>query len=164
MSTRKSVDQVQPGAILMSWQDVVKVIVAGALAGILTMALYVLLDRYVFTPTLCSDMNAGTGRCDNRLLFSSGVALVVAAFPVLFYFVNQRIYRPLLVVIVSIAALWNVPLLIGELSLSVAILVAGLLFAGIYLLMAWLVQVRNFLVALGLSVIVVVVLRLILAS
>lgn len=164
MSTRKSVDQVQPGAILMSWRDVVKVIVAGALAGILTMALYVLLDRYVFTPTLCSDMNAGTGRCDNRLLFSSGVALVVAAFPVLFYFVNQRIYRPLLVVIVSIAALWNVPLLIGELSLGVAILVAGLLFAGIYLLMAWLVQVRNFLVALGLSVIVVVVLRLILAS
>src|SRR4051794_10240454 len=98
MATRKVAEQVKPGALLMPWQDIIKIGVAGALIGLLTMVLYIVFDRYVFSPTLCSDLNAGTGRCDNKLLFSSGVALVIGALPILFFFVQQRIYRPLLII------------------------------------------------------------------
>ena len=162
MATRKAVEQVQPGALMMAWKDLLKIGIFGALIGLLTMGLYVLFDRYVFTPTLCSDMNIGSGRCENKLVFSSSVALVIGALPALFFFVQQRVYRPLLVLLLAVVTLWNIPLLIGELALLPATLLSLLIFALTYLVFAWLVQIRNFSVALIASIAVVVIVRIIL--
>jgi hypothetical protein len=161
MATRKVAEQVQPGALLMNWRDVLKIGVAGAIIGLLTMGLYVLFDKYVFSPTLCSDINLGSGRCENKLAFSSSVALVIGALPILFFFVQQRVYRPLLVILLSVVTLWNIPLLLGELAMLPAILLSVLIFALTYLVFAWLVQIRNFPIALITSIIVVVIVRVI---
>lgn len=163
MATRKAVEQVQPGALLMSWRDGLKVGIAGLLTGLLTMALYVIIDTYIFSPTLCSELNVGTGRCDDKLLYASGVAMVVAALPVLIYFVRQRVYRPLLVVLLSVVSLWGVPTFIGTLTIFPAIALTVVIFGLTYALFAWLVQVRNFVVALILSIVVVFVIRLLLS-
>ena len=162
MATRKAVEQVQPGALMMAWKDLLKIGIFGALIGLLTMGLYVLFDRYVFTPTLCSDMNIGSGRCENKLVFSSSVALVIGALPALFFFVQQRVYRPLLVLLLAVVTLWNIPLLLGELAMLPAILLSLLIFALTYLVFAWLVQIRNFPIALIASITVVVIVRIIL--
>lgn len=161
MATRKVAEQVQPGALLMTWRDVVKIGVAGALVGLITMGLYILLDRYVFSPTLCSEMNIGAGRCENKLVFSSSIALIVGSLPILFFFVQQRVYRPLLVILLSVVTLWGIPLLIGELVMLPAIILSLVIFALTYLLFAWLVQIRNFPVALVISIVVVILVRLV---
>jgi len=162
MATRKAVEQVQPGALLMTWKDLVKIGIFGAVIGLITMGLYLLFDRYVFTPTLCSDMNIGSGRCENKLVFSSSVALIIGALPALFFFVQQRVYRPLLVLLLAVVTLWNIPLLLGELAMLPAILLSLLIFALTYLVFAWLVQIRNFPIALIASITVVVIVRIIL--
>ena len=162
MATRKVAEQVQPGALLMNWRDILKIGVAGAVIGLLTMALYVLFDKYVFSPTLCSDINLGSGRCENKLAFSSSVALVIGALPILFFFVQQRVYRPLLVILLSVVTLWNIPLLLGELAMLPAILLSVLIFALTYLLFAWLAQIRNFPIALIVTIITVIVVRIVL--
>lgn len=162
MVTRKVAEQVQPGALLMNWRDILKIGVAGAVIGLLTMALYVLFDKYVFSPTLCSDINLGSGRCENKLAFSSSVALVIGALPILFFFVQQRVYRPLLVILLSVVTLWNIPLLLGELAMLPAILLSVLIFALTYLLFAWLAQIRNFPIALIVTIITVIVVRIVL--
>lgn len=162
MATRKTVEQVQPGALLMTWKDLVKIGIFGAVIGLLTMGLYVLFDRYVFTPTLCSDMNIGSGRCADKLTYSSGVALIIGALPILFFFVQQRVYRPLLVILLAVVTLWNVPLLLGELAMLPAILLSLLIFALAYLVFAWLVQIRSFPIALILAIVTVVLVRIVL--
>ena len=164
MATRKAVEQVQPGALLMTWKDLVKIGIFGALIGLLTMGLYVLFDRYVFTPTLCNEMNIGSGRCENKLVFSSGVALIVGALPALFFFVQQRVYRPLLVILLVVITLWNIPLLLGELAMLPAILLSLLIFALTYLVFAWLVQIRNFPIAVIASFVVVIIVRVVLLT
>jgi len=162
MATRKVAEQVQPGALLMNWRDVLKIGLAGAVIGLLTMGLYVLFDKYVFSPTLCSDINLGSGRCENKLAFSSSVALVIGALPILFFFVQQRVYRPLLVILLSVVTLWNIPLLLGELAVLPAILLSVLIFALTYLLFAWLAQIRNFPIALIVTIVTVIVVRIVL--
>lgn len=163
MAARKEVEHVRPPVVLMQWRDLLKLAVAGAVVGILTLALYAILDKYVFGPTLCSDLNAGTGRCENKLFFSSGLAMVIGGMAALFYAVQQRVYRPLLVVILVIVGLWNSLLLIGVLPMVIAILAAAAIFALAYTGFAWLVQLRNFAFALVLSILVVIVLRIILS-
>ena len=164
MATRKVAEQVQPGALLMNWRDVLKIGAAGAIIGLLTMGLYVLFDKYVFSPTLCSDINLGSGRCENKLVFSSSVALIIGALPALFFFVQQRVYRPLLVILLAVVTLWNIPLLLGELAILPAILLTLLIFALTYLVFAWLVQIRNFPIALTATITVVVSIRLLLLA
>ena len=163
MATRKIAEQVQPGALLMTWRDVLKIAIAGAIVGLITMGLYILLDRYVFSPTLCSEMNIGAGRCENKLVFSSSIALILGALPILFFFVQQRVFRPLLVILLAVVTLWGVPLLIGEQVLLLAIFLSLILFALTYLLFAWLVQIRNFPVAIGISIVIVILIRILLA-
>jgi hypothetical protein len=160
MAARKIVEQVRPGALLMSWKDMLKIAAAGALTGVVTMLLYVAFDKYVFSPTLCSDLNVATGRCENKLLFASGVALILGSVPVLFFFVQQRVYRPLLVILLAVATLWGMPLLLGVLAMHLAGLLSIVLFALTYLTYAWLVQIRNFPIALGLSLFVVILIKI----
>lgn len=163
MAVRKEVEQVRPPVLLMSWRDLIKLAIAGAIIGIVTLALYVVLDKYVFGPSLCSDLNAATGRCENKLYFASGLAMVIGGMAALFYTVQQRVYRPLLVVLLVVVGLWNSLLLIGALPMIFAVLAAAALFALAYMGFAWLVQLRNFIAAIVVSVIVVIVLRIILA-
>ena len=163
MVVRKQVEQVRPPVLLMPWRDLLKIAIAGAVIGIVTIALYVLLDKYVFTPTLCSDLNADTGRCENKLYFASGLAMVLGGIAALFYTVQQRVYRPLLVVLLVTVGLWNSLLLIAQLPMLLAACVAAALFALAYAVFSWLVQLRNFVAALAVSTIIVVILRIILA-
>lgn len=150
--------------LLMSLRSVLTIVVIGVVVGLITLAAYYLLDRYVFTPGLCSDLNEGTGRCENKLYFSSGFAMVIGAMAGLFGLVQQRVFRPLLVVLLVTVGLWNVPLLDIGSTVWLKVLIVALLFGIAYAAFSWLVQLRNFVVALVLSVVVVVLMRVILMS
>jgi len=162
MATRKVVEQKQPGALIMSQGDGLGIFVTGAVVGIVAVVLYVLLDKYLFTPTLCSETLRVAGRCANKLNFASALAMVLVALGALVALVHRRVFRPLLVVFAVTVALWNTLQLTASLPWWGSVLLMALVFGLAYLLFAWVVQVRDFIVALVLSVVLVVVIRLML--
>lgn len=162
MATSKAAEQPRPKVVTMPYGDLVKIALAGLVIGLVTVALYAVFDKYVFTPALCGDALAGTGRCENKLAFASSLAMIVSALGGLFAMVQLRVFRPLLVVLLVTVGLWNVLLLMGGLVWWQMALASGLVFAVAYGAFAWLVQIRNFFLALGLGAVIVAVLRLIL--
>lgn len=149
---------------LISWRELGKVIAAGIVVGLVTLALYYILDKYVFTPGLCNDLNAGTGRCENKLTFASGFAMAIGGLAGLFAMVQLRIFRPLLVVLLVVVGLWNVLLVSSGLPWLLHALLVAVIFGVAYAVFAWLVQLRSLLLSVVLSVVLVVLMRLILMS
>ncbi len=163
MAKTKPVEK-QLGLPLMSWRDVGRLVLGGVLVGLITLALYAVLDKYILTPGLCSEVGTVTGRCENKLYFANAFAMVLGAFAGLFIMVQQRVFRPLLVVILATAGLWNIIMVTTDLSWWLHALIIAVLFGITYVAFAWLVQLRNFLVALILAVILVIAMRLVLMS
>jgi hypothetical protein len=154
--------QSRPVMLLMSWSELGRVVTIGALVGLVTVALCAILDKYVLTPALCSAPEMAA-RCASKSYFASAIAMVLGAVAGLFALVQQRVYRPLLVILLATVGLWNVALLIVTLPLVVAIIAAALLFAATYGAFAWLAQIRNFVIALIVGIILVVLMRLMLS-
>lgn len=164
MASTKVVEQ-QPRAVmlLMSWGELLRVVAVGALVGVVTWASYGLLHTYVLTPALCNAPELAA-RCQAEPYFAGGVATVVGAVVGLLLLVWQRVFRPLLVVLLASAGLWNVVLITTGFSWWVAILTSALLFGVTYAMFAWLAQIRNFIVSVIVGVVLVVVMRLIISS
>lgn len=149
---------------LLTWRDALTIVIAGAVVGLVTLAVYFMLDKYVFTPGLCGGANVDPVRCESKAYFSSTLAMIIGGIGGLFALVQQRVYRPLLVVLLVVVGLWNIVLLFGGATWWMSALLSGLVFAVSYLAFSWLVQLRNFYLALGVSALVVVLMRLILMS
>lgn len=162
-STRVVEQQPRPVMLLMSWGELVRILLIGALVGLITIALYASLDKYVLTPALCTSPELAV-RCASKPYFAAGIATVVGGVIGLFALVNQRVYRPLYVVLLAAAGLWNAVLIIGAFPFWLAIVSVALIFAVVYALFAWLAQIRNFVVAFAVGLIVVLLMRLIISA
>lgn len=157
------VQKKEPVVALMSGVSIARLLAIGALVGLVTLALYLVLDKYVFTPILCSEI-AGAGRCENKQYFASTLAMILGGGAGVMALVRLRAFRPLLVVILVTVSLWNVLVVAGVMGGWAVALWAMVLFALAYAVFAWLVQIRNFVVALIASIVLVVVVRLILVA
>lgn len=147
----------------MNPNELLRIALAGAVIGVIAIALYALIDTYVFTPALCQNAAAEVNRCANKPAFTDALTMILAAIIGLFAMVQLRVYRPLLVVIVATVGIWGI---LSTLSSGLvwwgAALGSALVFALTYALFAWLVQLRHFLLALCVSVVVVIAVRLLL--
>lgn len=162
-STRVVEQQPRPVMLLMSWVELGRIFIIGAIIGLLSAALYVMLDKYVLTPALCSAPEMAS-RCAAKPYFASGIAMVIGAIAGLFALVQQRAYRPLLVILLATAGLWNVVLLTAMLPLWTAAIATALIFGIVYCAFAWLAQIRNFVIALVVGVVLVLLMRLIVSA
>lgn len=162
-STKVVEQQPRPVMLLMSWGELVRVIIVGAIVGLVTLALHAMLDKYVLTPTLCSAPELAA-RCASKPYFAAAVATIISAVIGLFALVQQRVYRPLFVVLLATAGLWNVVLLLVTLPLWAGVVGALFAFASAYAVFAWLAQIRNFIVALIVALALVLVMRLIVSA
>lgn len=163
MASTKVQEQPRPTAILMNPNDLLRVALAGAAVGIVAIVLYWLIDAYVFTPALCQNSAVEASRCANKPVFTDALAMILAAIIGLFGMIQLRVYRPLLVVILTTLSIWSVlSILTPGLAWWGAMLGSALVFALTYALFAWLVQLRHFLLAVCVSLVVVVVIRLLL--
>lgn len=149
---------------LLLWREMFTIAIVGIIIGLLTLAIYFMLDRYVFTPALCNDTGAGLANCEGKEYYASALAMVAGGLGGLFALVQQRTFRPLLVVLLVTIGLWNIIIYMTGMTWWMGVLAGALLFGVAYVVFAWLVQLRNFYAALGLSVAVVVLMRLILMS
>jgi hypothetical protein len=147
----------------MSLSELIQVLIVGALAGLITVALYAMLDRYVLTPALCSAPELAA-RCEAKPYFASGIAMIVGAVLGLFVLVQRRVYRPLLVTLLSTAGLWNIVIVIAQFPVWLAAISIALIFAVVYAAFAWLAQIRNFIYALIVGVVLVLLMRIIISA
>ncbi|MCA9341478.1 hypothetical protein KC952_03020 [Candidatus Saccharibacteria bacterium] len=164
MASSRVVDQPSPIMFNMRLTELLKVVGIGATIGLISYLIFVILDKYVFTPSLCGTSGLEQ-RCANKESFASSIALVIGAFGGLFALVQQRVYRPLLIVILTTLSLWNVPLIAsGASSLVWVVALIVILFGLAYGAFTWLVQVRNLYLAATLGIVLLIVLRLVFSS
>lgn len=143
----------------MSMRTIAKIFAFGLLVGIVSFALYVGLDRFVFEPILCRE-NGALARCESKEEFAAGAAVVLGSFLGLFLLVRERVYRPILAVLGIAISLWGVFGLVGALPVVLAACVAMLLFALAYVVFSWLVQPTSLVVSLVGVVVVATLARL----
>ena len=75
-----------------------------------------------------------------------------------------RVYRPLLVVLTATVALWDLGTTILPMAWYWALLVGAVLFALAYTLFAWVSRIRNFILAVVVAVVMVVIVRFVLVA
>ena len=92
------------------------------------------------------------------------VASLIAALAGLIALVQIRSYRPLVVVAANVIAFWGFQSLIGGLAWYWGLLIMAALTAISYVTFSWIVRLRSFVLALVVTAIVVVLVRLALAS
>lgn len=131
---------------------------SGALAGVISIGLAVVLERYIFARILCGPEGV---ICESASSTGAWVAFLVGALAALSILVAQRIYRPLMVVIMVSVALWGIATLVGVISggFLQAAVAAGLLGVA-YAFFGHVATIRNFYIALLVSIIVVVIVRI----
>ncbi len=164
MASTKVLEQPRPALVAMTRQEIIRIFFIGLVVGIVTYAIYIALDRYVFTPALCEQATGTLERCETKEVYGAAIAMLLTAFGGLFAMVRSRVYRPLLIVIFATASLWGVVGLISSLDWWVSALIIALIFGVAYAAFAWLARIRSFYIALGLSIISLVAVRLVLMS
>lgn len=125
----------------------------------LALALGFLLDTYVIGRITCG-VGTSVVSCESSPAFSSAIGLIIACVVSLVLLVRQRVYRPLLVMLASLAVLWGIgatwPHTMNLFGIILAIVAGGLVFS----LLSWLAQIRNFVISVVLIVVTVIALRM----
>ena len=137
--------------------------VIGALVGAVGWLFNLLIVNYFVDPVFCNNPDS-VGACMNGGTIAWVLAhlLVVAASIVAM--VRFAIYRPLLVAIAVIAAVWGINGWLGGLNWWSATLWQALVFGLGYAAFAWVARITQFWFAVVAMVIIVVIARLVLAS
>lgn len=144
----KVVEAVHPHAAwnTMSVRSIVTVFLYGLGVGLLTYALYLALDRFVFDPILCKE-NSALVHCEDASGIAGGVAMILGSFAGLVALVRERVYRPIMAILGVVISLWGIFTVTASLPLIVAVLYVALLFAVSYTLFSWLVQPTSLVVS-----------------
>jgi hypothetical protein len=141
--------------------DMIRVGLLGLIVGALIPGLTWVLQKFLVTPIFCREATS-LAVCGVGDLTSYYVATVVLGIISVALMANWQIFRPLLVVIAAIAALWGLQRYAGSTIVNAGIeyyLTSAVLFALAFLLFYWLMRLRSFALSVVLSVIAVVLIR-----
>lgn len=146
----------------MTQRDFIGVLVTGIIVGIAVFALYALLNKFVFGAVLCRPQS--TGDCAQAPNYAMIVAIIIATIGGVANLARMRVYRPLLVGIAAAFALFGVHTLLAGVAWYWALLSLAVLFALAYVALTWIARVRNFILALVITIVVVVLARWVLVA
>jgi len=152
----------EPPVKFSVWQDEVSAFVGGALVGLATWTLTYLLSEYVIGIIACRSGSSLIG-CDDTTVVSAGFALIFASLAGLTFLVRRRLFRPLLVVLAATVTLWGMNGSWLEERTLGNVLLTMLVAATIYLMFGWFSKIRQFGIAIAVTVALVIVFRLLLA-
>lgn len=138
-------------------RKLVAVLVLGAVIGLVVWGLAQLIDRYVLAAFMCAGDDAL--QCAAGWPYAEAAAHIIGAGIGLFFLVKLQVFRPLLVVLGVLIALWGV---IGMASLLPWYGVGGMviaLYAIGYGLFAWIARLRPFWLVVVLYAVLIVAVR-----
>ena len=96
--------------------------------------------------------------------YSMIVAIIISTIAGVANLARLRIYRPLLIGLAAAISLWGLQVITGGLAWYWAALVFVALFALAYAVFAWLARLRNFILALVVTIVLVVLVRWVLVA
>jgi len=152
---------VRPVFIELSPQTLVRVALLGALVGVASWLLTALIRQIIFVPLFCGD--PANSMCVGATGGAGTIALFVVAVAGLLGLVRLGVYRPLLVVVAAAVSLWGIASWTAEFSWVESLLWTIVLYSLVYTVFTWLVRPRAFAFAAGLTVVVVLLIRLVTA-
>ena len=138
------------------------ILITGLIAGLVTVVVYYLLERYVFGSVLCRAGNDAS--CASAPSYAMAVSLVVGTVVGLVGLVQARAYRPLLVVLAVAVSYWGFQDLVASQVWYYGALIGAVLFALSYLLFAWIARLRSFVLSVIVTVLLIVLIRIALVS
>lgn len=148
--------------VAMTTRELIGTIVSGLVVGLLVAVLYFLLNKFVFGAVLCRPQSPGG--CTSAPTYSMIVALVLGTIAGVANLARMRVYRPLLVGLAAAISLWGIHGLLANTAWYWALPIAIVLFGFAYGLFAWLARIRNFIFAMVLTIVIVVIIRWILVA
>lgn len=146
----------------MNVKKLLFVMLFGAVAGLVTWGLTVLLDTYVYKAILCNSDAAV--QCASSYQYATTTSTIIGAAVGLFGLVKLQVYRPLLIVIASFVSLWGLLHLLIPFPWYGEAITAVVLYGVAFGTFAWLARIRKFVFAIILVILMVVAVRLVLNS
>ena len=146
----------------MSQAELLRVIVCGVGVGVVVSLAMMLLEKFIFGTVLCRPQSMVD--CASAPSYAMIVAMVIGAIGGLVALARMRVYRPLLVVLAATVSLWGVNALTAPFAWYWAAGIAALLFGLAYGLFAWIARIRNFVMALVVTIVVIVLVRFLLVG
>ena len=143
--------------VTMGTSELLRVVLRGALVGVAVAIVYLLLNKFVFTAVLCRPQS--TGDCTQAPNYAAISAFVLSVLGGVIVLAQARVYRPLLVVLAALISLWGIQDHAVDAMWYWVILAAAVMFGLSYGLYAWLARIRNFILALVVTIVVVVLIR-----
>lgn len=141
-------------------RSVVGTLLTGLVVGLVGWLLSLAIQMWIIEPIFCRSPQT-FAVCANGGTIGWAIAMIIASVASLLSLVRSGVFRPLLVVLASIIALWGASAWLGPLPWWQGILWHGALFALAYVLFAWVARLTNFLLAVIITIVLIIAARLV---
>ncbi len=146
----------------MTRREFTSVLLTGLAVGAVVTLLYMLLNTFVFGAVLCRAQS--TGDCSQAPNYAMIVAIIIGTIAGVANLARLRIYRPLMVGLAAAISLWAVHNITTGFAWYWMLLAVAVLFALSYAVFTWVARIRNFILALVVAIVLVIVTRWVLVS
>lgn len=139
-------------------RSVVGAALTGLFVGIVGWLTTMAIQAWIIEPIFCRSAQTANV-CSSGGTIAWVTALIIVSIVGLLSLVRTGVFRPLLVVLAALIALWGVSTWLAPLPWWQALLWHGALFTLAYSLFAWLARVQSFLLSLIVTIVVIIVIR-----
>lgn len=153
----ETASETRSNLVPMTWRELARIGAIGAVIGALSVGLYVLFHTYIFQAVLCRDQ-ANTA-CGQAATYAAITTAFIASFVAVVVLAHIRVYRPLLIILAAILALWGIQAIAAVLPWYWAL--AGMIAVGAlaYSLFAWIARIRSFILSAVAAIVIAVIIR-----
>lgn len=153
----ETASETRSNLVPMTWRELARIGAIGAVIGALSVGLYVLFYTYIFQAVLCRDQ-ANTA-CGQAATYAAITTAFIASFVAVVVLAHIRVYRPLLIILAAILALWGIQSIVVVLPWYWAL--AGMIAVGAlaYSLFAWIARIRSFILSAVVAIVIAVIIR-----
>ena len=153
----ETASETRSNLVPMTWRELARIGAIGAVIGALSVGLYVLFHAYIFQAVLCRDQ-ANTA-CGQAATYAAITTAFIASFVAVVVLAHIRVYRPLLIILAAILALWGILSIVAVLPWYWAL--AGMIAVGAlaYSLFAWIARIRSFILSAVVAIVIAVIIR-----
>ena len=153
----ETASETRSNLVPMTWRELARIGAIGAVIGALSVGLYVLFHTYIFQAVLCRDQ-ANTA-CGQAATYAAITTAFIASFVAVVVLAHIRVYRPLLIILAAILALWGIQAIAAVLPWYWALV--GMIAVGAlaYSLFAWIARIRSFILSAVVAIVIAVIIR-----
>ncbi len=153
----ETASETRSNLVPMTWRELARIGAIGAVIGALSVGLYVLFHAYIFQAVLCRDQ-ANTA-CGQAATYAAITTAFIASFVAVVVLAHIRVYRPLLIILAAILALWGIQSIVAVLPWYWALV--GMIAVGAlaYSLFAWIARIRSFILSAVVAIVIAVIIR-----